>query len=106
MRSGVPSYHADFWRERSVEGVSSIYRTLAVSCRKLLDIIMLPLSLNVAEERVSGYLLEMIGNMPSSHLQRFLHFTTGSSVLIAKSFQIQFNRLSGFACRPIAQSYV
>ena len=104
MHSGVPSYDADFWQERSVEGVSSIYRTLAVSCRKLLDIIMLPLSLNVAEERVSGYLLEMIGNMPSSHLQRFLRFTTGSSVLIAKSLQIQFNRLSGFAHRPIAHT--
>ena len=38
MHSGVPLSHADFWQQRSVEGISSIYKTLAVSSRKVLDI--------------------------------------------------------------------
>ena len=91
-------------KQRSVEGISSIYNTLAVSSRKVLDIVKLQDSLNAAEERVSGYLLEMIGNMSSSHVQRFLRFTTGSSVLTAKRLEVQFNRLSGFARRPIAHT--
>ena len=104
MHLGIPPNHANFWQRSSVVGISSIYRTLAVSSRKVLDIIKLPDSLNVAEERVSGYLVEMIGNMSSSHVQKFLRFTTGSSVLIAKCLEIHFNRLSGFSRRPIAHT--
>lgn len=104
MHSGIPPTHSEFWRTRSVQGVCSIYRTLAVSCSKVLDIIKLPDALNLAEERVSGYLVEMIGNMSSSHVQRFLRFTTGSSVLTVASLSVQFNRLSGLARRPIAHT--
>lgn len=104
MHSGVPVTHTDFWHSRSIEGVSSIYRTLAVSCSKVLDIIQLPEALNSAEGRVSGYLVEMIGNMSSSYVQRFLRFTTGSSVLTVPSLTVQFNRLSGLARRPIAHT--
>ena len=70
----------------------------------MLDIIQLPDSQNLAKERISGYLLEMIGNMSGAHAQRFLRFTTGSSVLTAKRLEVQFNRLSGFARRPIAHT--
>lgn len=56
MHLGVPSNHAAFWHERALECISSIYTTLAVSCRKVLDIIKLTKYLNVAEECVSGYL--------------------------------------------------
>ena len=62
------------------------------------DIIQLP---EVAEGRVSGYLVEMIGNMSSSYVQRL---TTGSSVLTVPSLTVQFNRLSGLARRPIAHT--
>ena len=68
MNSGIPSNHVSFWQQRSMEGISSIYRTLAVSSRKVLDIIHLLDSQNLVEERISGYLLEMIGNMSGAHV--------------------------------------
>lgn len=101
MHSGVPVTHSEFWHSRSVEGVCSIYRTLAVSSSKVLDIIQLPETLSSAEGRVSGYIVEMIGNMSSSYVQRF---PTGSSVLTVPSLTVQFNRLSGLARRPIAHT--
>lgn len=82
----------------------SIYRALAVSSKKVHGILKLLYSLNAAEERISGYLLEMIGNMSNSHVQRFLRFTTGSSELTAKCLEVYFNRLSGFARTPIAHT--
>lgn len=59
MHSGVPLCHTGFWRERAVEGLSSIYKALAVSSRKVLDIIKLPESLNVADTE-SVYLAILI----------------------------------------------
>ncbi len=63
MHSGIPVSHADFWRSMSVEGICSIYRMLTVSSTKVLDILKLPESMNPAEERVSGYLVEMISSI-------------------------------------------
>lgn len=104
MHSGIPPSHAAFWVSQSVTGICSIYKTLAVSCRKVLDVIKWPEDMNAAEDRVSSYLVEMIGNMTSSLVQRFLRFVTGSSVLTVKNLEVQFNRLSGVARRPIAHT--
>ena len=104
MNSGVPSEHTSFWRSQSVEGVCSIYKMLTVSCKKVLDILEVSQYLNPAEERVAGYLVEMIGNMSTDLPQKFLRFTTGSSVLTVNSIQVQFNRLSGFARRRCAHT--
>ena len=70
----------------------------------MLDVIKWPEDMNAAEDRVSSYLIEMIGNMTSSLVQRFLRFVTGSSVLTVKNLEVQFNRLSGIARRPIAHT--
>ena len=59
---------------------------------------------NAAEERIYGYLVEMIGNMADEQLQAFLRFCTGSSVLIAPKLRIEFNRLDGFSRHPIAHT--
>lgn len=105
MHSGVPSDHAKFWSSvQSVEGVCSIYRMLTVSPKKVLGILKLPLLVNPAEERIGGYLIDMIGNMSTNLLQRFLRFTTGSSVLSVSCIIVQFNRLSGLARRPCAHT--
>ncbi len=60
--------------------------------------------MNPAENRISGYLEDMIGNMTSNSLQKFLRFTTGSSVLTVKCIHIEFNRLDGIQRRPIVHT--
>ena len=104
IHSGVPSSHLTFWRDKSVDGICSLYKSLAVSAHKVIDILKVAHISNAAEERIYGYLVEMIGNMPEEQLQAFLRFVKGSSVLITNQLQIKFNRLSGFARRPIAHT--
>ena len=91
MHSGVPKSHTEFWSSGSVPALCSIYCTSAVSCTKVIDIIKLPELLNPAEECISTYLMDMIGNMSGEYLQRFLRFTTGSSVLTVPALEINFN---------------
>ena len=104
IHSGIPASHTYFWCAKGAHGICSIYKTLTVSTSKVLGVLELPLFRNPAEERVCNYLVEMIGNMSDTQLQKFLRFTTGSSVLVAKKLLIEFNGLSGFARRPIAHT--
>lgn len=104
MNRGVPSIHAQFWQSQSLEAFHSIYTTVAASNDKVLAIVAFPESMNPAEERVTGYLTDMLGNMPINDLRRFLRFCTGSSVIVVKELSVQFNRISGLERRPIAHT--
>ena len=104
MNSGIPEARLKFWSSTSAEGVLSIYKTLTVSSTKILDSFDPPDCMYPAENRVYEYLQDMIGNMPSDSLQKFLRFTTGSSILVVKQIHIQFNRLEGLQRRPISHT--
>ncbi len=95
MNSGIPEAHLKFWSSTSVEGVLSVHKSLTVSSIKILESFDPPDSM---------YPADMIGNMPSDSLQKFLRFTTGSSVLVVKQIHIQFNRLEGLQRRPISHT--
>ena len=49
-----------------------------------LDRIQEPEQANSAQARIFGYLSRLVGNMKKDELSRFLHFITGSSVVIEK----------------------
>ena len=104
IHAGIPSSHLSFWSAKAVDGICSLYRCLAVSYGKIINILKFSDFRNSAEVCVSGYLVEMLGNMSIRQLQNFLRFVTGSSVLIATSLMVEFNGLSGLARRPIAHT--
>ncbi len=104
LHSGIPALHSTFWNSQGVEGLESLYNLLTVSPKKVIEVLDVSFAKNPAEERIAGYLVEMIGNMSTVILQRFLRFTTGSSVLIVNSITVEFNRLSGLGRRPCAHT--
>lgn len=104
MHSGIPRSHTQFWSSKTVVDVCTLYTSLTVSTSKVLEILDFEPYKNSAEERVGGYLIEMIGNMTNTQLQQFLRFTTGSNVLVASSLHLEFNRLSDLGRRPIAHT--
>lgn len=104
MHSGVPATHALFWLSKSLDGICAIYKCLSVSNSKVLNVLVFPDTMNKAESRISGYLNDMISNMPLYHLRKFMRFSTGSSAIAVPRLQIQFNRLDGLARRPISHT--
>ena len=94
----------EFWNNLTVQDVQSLYKSLAVTASRVLGILQFLKSSNPAEERILGYLSNMIGNMNEVQLQNFLRFVTGSSVVLGKDIHIQFNGLSGLARQPIAHT--
>ena len=104
IHSGIPATHSQFWNTTSADGICALYKSLTVSASKILSVLVFREFRNPAEERVSGYLVDMIGNMTDTKLQDFLQFMTGSSVLITNKVNIEFNGLSGLARRPIAHT--
>jgi hypothetical protein len=102
--SGIPSAHREFWSNRAVNGIVFIYNQLTVTSRKVLQLLMLPKTSSVGEERVYSYLTTMVSNIKSDELRSLLRFVTGSSVCNAKDILITFNSLSGLARRPIAHT--
>ena len=77
IHSGIPATHSQFWNTISADGICAPYKSLTVSASKILSVLVFPKFRNPAEEHVSGYLVDMIGNMTDTQLQDFLRFTTG-----------------------------
>ena len=100
MYSGVPkSYHA-FWESFSVERLYQLYKGLNATPNSSLAILDEPDGMNAAEERIFAFLKSFIGNMKKSELGLFLHFVTGSSVLIAEQIMTTFNNTTGLRRCP------
>ena len=93
--------HRQFWSNKTV---ISIYEELAVTCVKVIDLLVLPEAKSVAESRVYGYLTTMVGNMNTDKLRSLLWFITGNSVCSATEILVTFNSLSGLGRRPIAHT--
>ena len=104
ISSGIPSLEKSFWSSFSIEELHKLHVTLDGSAKKVLELLAEPVAANECESRVFGYLQELIGNMKRDEIRRFLRFTTGSSVMIAREISVTFNSLSGFARRPIAHT--
>ena len=60
--------------------------------------------MNPAEERVYGYLRDLIGNFSVENTRKFIRFVTGSTVLSSSPIKTVFNSVAGLACRPIAHT--
>lgn len=84
MNSGITLCERTFWQQQKVEGLHLLYTSLSATPGKILSWIEEPEDLNPCEQKVFGYLQQYIGNMKVEELQKFLRFTTGSSVLIGK----------------------
>lgn len=101
IHSGIPPTHKQFWEQLGIDGISELYAALTVSPEKVRNLLSCDCT-NPAEERVFGYLSNMIDNMGASDVRNFLRFTTGSSVCVAKNILVSFNTTSGFGRRPFA----
>ena len=104
MRECIPLLEQSFWFGHSVEDLSQLYLSLCDTPQKVLASMDGPEELNMSQAhqaRVLQYLKEFIGNMKTEEICKFLHFTTGSSVLLNNHKSVTFNSLSGLARRPI-----
>ena len=78
-----------------IQKLYDLYRAMNATPAQVITMIREPISMNSAEDRVFGYLIQLIGNMSPEHLHQFLRFVRGSSVRIATSINITFNTLDG-----------
>ena len=78
--------------------------TLIASPSKVLQLLEDPPSQSPSEERVFQYLQQFIGNLSVEEVGLFLRFVSGSCVCPSTKLKVSFNRLSGFARRPIAHT--
>ena len=104
MNNGIPPNDRSFWNMMTVEDLHNLYLSLTASPSKVVEMLVEPLALNPAQERVFGYLVQYVGCMKINEAQRFLRFVTGSSVCLANVITVEFNGLSGLARRPIGHT--
>lgn len=104
MRIGVPTIYSGFWENFTTEELFTLYKALTTTPSSVLRMILEPVAMNAAKERVYGYLISFVGNLTLEELRLFLRFITGSSVCIDKKIEITFNNLTGAARRPIAHT--
>ena len=94
---------ASFLSNKSVEEFHKLYLALTATSAKTVEIIEASCN-NENEERVLGYLQQYVGGMTQDKVRRFLRFTTGSSVCLAKKISVTFNIVCGFSRRPISHT--
>ena len=104
MRSGIPQFHAAFWKDKSVLELFSIYDALSATARKVLKLLGDIEPQNANQARVLSYLTQFIGNMKPDELRAFLRFTTGSSVCSGRKINVQWNTVSGVGRRPVSHT--
>ena len=100
---GICDEEKQFWRKFSVNELHSLYLSLSATAVKLLNIIDEPVESNSNQARIFNYLLQYIGNLRNDEVRQFLHFTTGSSVLLAERISV-FNVQSGLFRYPIGRT--
>lgn len=88
MRVGVPTIYSGFWENFTTEELFTLYKALTATPSSVLRMILEPVAMNVAEERVYGYLISFVGNLRLEELRLFLRFITGSSVCIDKKIEV------------------
>ena len=81
-----------------------VFHTLAASPEGLIVSIAEPTFEDQNQEWVFGYLTQNVGNLSFTDAQRFLRFTTGSSVCVTQPIHIVFNNLMGLGRRPIGHT--
>ena len=96
MNSGI----TDWWQRKSVEELYEVYMALTATPAKVLQAINVETS-NQNEERTITYLRQFIGGMKQEMVRRFLHFTTGSSVVLSRSITVNS---SGFSRHPASHT--
>ena len=104
INDGISANEKSFWASFSVNQLHELYFCLSATSSKVFNIIVEPSECNACQARVFGYLQQFIGNMLNEEVRRFLHFTTGSAVLIAEKITICYNSLTGLARHPIAHT--
>ena len=83
INMGIPACQHHFWNSKSVADLYMAYLAMTATSKKVLNIIEEPDDMNANEQRVFSYRQQLIGNVKSDEIQRFLCFTTGSSVCVA-----------------------
>jgi len=101
---GIPTLHQAFWRELSLNSFYGIKEALTASPEKVVQAIEEPFFTNMNEERIFNYLIQYVGSLNPTDVQKFLRFTTGSSVCIARPIYVMFNNVEGLARRPIGHT--
>ena len=74
------------------------------SADKVIEAIKEPDCTNMNEERIFNYLIQYVGSLSPTDIQRFLRFTTGNSVCIARPISVVFNNVGGLARRSIGHT--
>ena len=77
---GIPVQHQAFWSTKTVQDLYQIFRALCLNQEKVIETIEEPLMSSPSEQRVFGYLTQFVSCLKIVELQKFLRFSTGSSV--------------------------
>ena len=103
VHAGIPINHQQFWTQQSISSMSDIYYSLAVTNKKVNDLLQInPMS--ESQERIGSYLTTMIGNMDFVQLRTFLRFVTGSSVCVVPHIEVVFLPSTGEMALPRAHT--
>ena len=104
MHTGIPHQHQPFWKEKSIEELYSLYKSLDATPARVMEMIAEPEEMNSAQERVFGYLIQFVGSLKRDDLRLFLRYVTGSSVVIAEQICVVFNATSVLSRLPVGHT--
>ena len=103
--AGIPLSHKPFWKNLPVDEFCTIFQVLTASPNKIAEAIRELIFSNGNQEWVFNYLVEYVGDMNLTDVQRFLRFTTGSLVCLAKPILVEFNNCQSELARlPTGQT--
>ena len=103
IHKGIPACQLPFWKAKTTNEIHNLYLALTCNPKKVLNQLQATAS-SEDEEKVIAYLEQFVGNMNGDLIQRFLRFTTGSSVCISRKITVTFNKLSGLSRRPTSHT--
>ena len=87
----------------SVSSVIAYYNTVKPTTKRVLKMLQCD-PLNDAERDCLKYLQNYIRGLDQNFLAKFLHFCTGSNIIIINYIKIDFVKMDGLARRPIAHT--
>ena len=88
----------------SIQELHLLYKCLSGTPERVLQLLQEPVFLNPTQERIYGYLRNLIGNFSIHNTRIFLRFVTGNSVMSLSPIIVIFNGVSGLAHCPIAHT--
>lgn len=104
FKKGMLTSHPDVWNELDAVSIGALYAKLYPTPEKVTELLQPSqddVPLNTRRERVFEFLRRYVRSLPRDKVPVFLHFVTGSSLVLVPHIEVAFTTLSGIQRRPI-----